>query len=412
MNNRQKWLSSRFLIYKFLTNSWFLGAVWLYFYRIFINDAQIGILDGVAFAIGLVAEVPSGVMADKFGRDKMVRIGQFLAGLGLIIQGVGSGLIQFIIGQAVMMIGISFVSGADEALFFDNLKFKENSPYWRKLVTRGSQVALVASISAMLIGGWIHGLNPRLTWMLTGLSFIGSVFFIWPIKDLRIKSNSKKALFELRDQLSSIRNGFLEFTKNKLSVYVPLIITVQGLYYTAGWGVLRLILMDRFHFSPLVGSFVIASHGLITVAVLGYVHKNAENLSEKKVLTLISVSAVIGLLLSILNLGWWGYFILLALYAGEHVITPFMSEVLNYRTDESQRATVLSVSSFLRTLPYVLLAPIIGNLNSNNKLEYFLVVWSILMIIALLVYISRKKQDTKISLVEEQIGDRVPEIAS
>lgn len=412
MNNRQKWLSSRFLIYKFLTNSWFLGAVWLYFYRIFINDAQIGILDGVAFAIGLAAEVPSGVMADKFGRDKMVRLGQFLAGLGLIIQGVGSGLIQFIVGQAIMMIGISFVSGADEALFFDNLKFKESSPHWRKLVTRASQVALVASIAAMLIGGWIHGLNPRLTWIMTGLSLVSSVFFIWPIKDRRIKPNGEKALFELRDQLISIKNGFLEFTKTKLSVYVPLIITVQGLYYTAGWGVLRLILMDRFHFSPFVGSFVIASHGLITVAILSYMHKNAENLSEKKVLTLISVSAVLGLLLSILNLGWWGYFILLALYAGEHVITPFMSEVLNYRTDESQRATVLSVSSFLRTLPYVLLAPIIGNLNSNNKLEYFLIIWSILMIIALWAYLSKKKQDAKISLVEEQVEDRVPEIAS
>lgn len=412
MNKRQKWLSSRFLVYKFLTNSWFLGAVWLYFYRLFINDAQIGILDGVAFAIGLVAEVPSGVMADKFGRDKMVRLGQLLAGLGLIIQGVGSGLTQFIIGQATMMIGISFVSGADEALFFDNLQFKEDSPHWRKLVTRGSQVALVATISAMIVGGWIHGYSPRLTWIVTGLSFLGSVAFIWPIKDLRIKPSKEKAFFELRDQLTSIKEGFMEFAKTKLSVYVPIIITVQGLYYTAGWGVLRLILMDRFHFDPLLGAFVIASHGLITVGILGYMHKNAENLSEKRVITLIALSAIFGLLLSTPNLGWWGYFILLALYAGEHVITPFMSEVLNYRTEESQRATVLSVSSFLRTLPYVFLAPIIGSLNSNNKLEYFLVVWPILMAIATWIYLSRKKQDARISLVEGQAEDRVPEIAS
>lgn len=412
MNSRQKWLSTRFLTYKFLTNTWFFSAVWLYFYRIFINDAQIGILDGVAFAIGLVAEVPSGVMADKFGRDKMVKLGQLLAGLGLITQGMGSSLIPFIVGQAVMMIGISFVSGADEALFFDNLKFKQNSKHWRKLVTRGSQIALVASISAMLIGGWIHGVNPRLTWIMTGLSFISSVFIIWPIKDLRIKSNSKRGLSELRDQLISIKNGFLEFTKPKLSIYVPIIIAVQGLYYTFGWGVLRLILMDRFEFSPLVGSFVFASHALITVGLLGYLHKNAENLSEKKVLTLISVSAILGLLLSILNVGWWGYLILLALYAGEHVITPFMSEVLNYRTDESQRATVLSVSSFLRTLPYVILAPIIGNLNSNNKLEYFLVVWPVLMLITTAIYLSKKKQDIKISFVDERTNDRVPEITS
>ena len=125
MTDNQKWLSRKFLLYKLLTNLWFLGAVWLYFYRIYITDAQVGILDGVAFAIGLIAEVPSGVLADKFGRDKMVRLGQFLAGSGLIIQAFGHGLAQFMLGQATMMIGVSFVSGADEALFFDQIKFKQ-----------------------------------------------------------------------------------------------------------------------------------------------------------------------------------------------------------------------------------------------------------------------------------------------
>ena len=151
MTKNQKWLSRRFLIYKFLTNLWFVGAVWLYFYRIYITDREVGILDGVAFAIGLIAEVPSGVLADKFGRDKMVRLGQLLAGSGLIIQAFGSSLIPFMVGQAIMMIGVSFVSGADEALFFDKLQFKQSSVDWRKLVTRGSQIALIGSTAAIII---------------------------------------------------------------------------------------------------------------------------------------------------------------------------------------------------------------------------------------------------------------------
>ena len=372
MTDNQKWLSRKFLLYKLLTNLWFLGAVWLYFYRIYITDAQVGILDGVAFAIGLIAEVPSGVLADKFGRDKMVRLGQFLAGSGLIIQAFGHGLAQFMLGQATMMIGVSFVSGADEALFFDQIKFKQTSPEWRKLLTRGSQIALIGTTSATIFGGWLHNIDPRIPWVLTGLSLIGSVILIWPIKDTRVKKDKHKAISELAEHLASIKAGFAEFFSNKISLYVPIIITVQGLFYAAGWGLLRLVLMDRFHFSPFIGSVVIASSSLITVAILGYMHKHAESLSEKQVLTLISVLAASSLLLSIANIGWWGYFVILALYVGEHVLVPFMSEVLNYRTDESQRATVLSVASFLRTLPYVALAPIIGSLNTQNKLEYFL----------------------------------------
>lgn len=412
MTDNQKWLSRKFLVYKILTNLWFLGAVWLYFYRIYISDRQVGVLDGVAFAIGLVAEVPSGVLADKFGRDKMVRLGQFLAGSGLIIQAFGSSLGQFMFGQATMMIGVSFVSGADEALFFDQLKFSRSSPNWRKLITKGSQIALIGTTSATILGGLLHNIDPRIPWVLTGLSLISSVVLIWPIKDTRPKMNRKKAFIELREQFASMVAGFSEFTKKRLALYVPLIITVQGLFYAAGWGLLRLVLMDRFHFSPFAGSIVIATSSLITVGILEYMHKNAEELSEKRVLTLISALAAASLLLSVANIGWWGYFVILTLYAGERVLVPFMSEILNYRTEENQRATVLSVASFLRTLPYVVLAPIIGSLNSQNKLQYFLIVWAIFIAIAITIYLLLKKKDIKISLTKEKISDdeRVPEV--
>ena len=412
MTKKQKWLSRKFILYKLLTNLWFVGAVWLYFYRIYISDSQVGILDGVAFAIGLVAEVPSGVLADKFGRDKMVRVGQFLAGGGLIIQAFGTGLTQFMFGQAVMMIGVSFVSGADEALFFDQLKFKQDSVNWRRLITRGSQVALIGTTTATILGGLLHNVDPRIPWILTGLSFISSVALVWPIKDTRQFKEKQKLFSELGEQLEGIKVGFLEFFTPKLLLYVPIIVTVQGLFYTAGWGLLRLVLLDRFHFSPFAGSIVIASSSLITVGLLSLMHKYAERLSEKRMLTSISLLAGVSLIFSIFDIGMWGYLVILALYAGEHVLQPFMSEVLNYRTSEDNRATVLSVSSFLRTLPYVALAPIIGSLNTQGKLESFFVVWTILIGISVVIYLSLKKKDTKISLASEDVADemRIPEV--
>src|SRR5690606_5183633 len=129
---------------------WFVGAIWLYFYRLFINDQQVGVLDGIAFAIGLVAEVPSGALADKFGRDKLVRLGQILAGSGLLLQAVSSDFLPLVSGQALMVVGVSFVSGADDALFYENLNFDEKSSNWRKLVARGSQAALLGTLCATI----------------------------------------------------------------------------------------------------------------------------------------------------------------------------------------------------------------------------------------------------------------------
>ncbi len=379
---------------------WFVGAVWLYFYRIFITDQQVGILDGMAFAIGLLAEIPSGALADKFGRHRLVRLGQILAGGGLLIQAVGSSFMPFFVGQAVMMIGVALVSGADEALFFEKLQFKRQSTNWRKLVTRGSQVALIGTLVATLAGGWLHTINPRIPWVLTGLSFIAAALLIWNIKDERLMKARQKFWPELKDYLHDIKTGFLQFTRPKLWLYVPFILTVQGLFYATGYGLLRLVLLDRFHFDPFWGSVVVASSSLITVGLLAYMHKNADNLSEKKVLTLIGLTAASGLLLSVANIGMWGYVVILALYAGENILQPFMSEILNNRAPEQQRATVLSVASFLKSLPYVGLAPVIGYLSTNNQLEIFLVVWAALIIAAIVSYLSMRKRDSRITLAD------------
>ena len=411
MTNNQRWFSTKYLAYKLLTHLWFVGAIWLFFYRLFITDQQVGVLDGAAFSIGLIAEVPSGALADRFGRDRMVKIGQTFAGSGLLIQAFGSSFMPFFVGQAIMMIGVSFVSGADEALFFEKLNFDRVSANWRKLVMRASQIGLVGMLFATVAGGWLHTINPRIPWILTGLAFISSVVLIWSIKDTRIKKDKQKLSVELKEYLDNIKAGFSQFRTPKLWLYVPIIITVQGLFYTAGWGILRLVLIDRFHFNPFWGSIVIATSSLMTVGLLAIMHKYAESMSEKRVITLISVSAAASLLLSLADIGIWGFFVILILYAGEHTLYPFMSEALNNQSSDNQRATVLSVASFLRTLPYVVLAPIVGYLSTHNKLEYFLVSWAILICIAILAYLSLKKKDAQISMVQEQasVEARVPE---
>lgn len=393
MTDSQKWLSQRYLLYQAFTNMWFLGAVWLYFYRIFITDQQVGILDGMAFAIGLLAEIPSGALADKFGRDKLVRLGQILIGSGILLQAMSSDFLPLFIGQTTMMIGVSFTSGADEALFFERLNFKRTSTAWRKLVTRGSQVALAATLVALTAGGWLHTVNPRLPWLLTGWAFIVATILIWPVKDIREKTKRKSFLEEIEDYVLDIKTGFAQFRLPNLWLYVPIIIAVQGLFYSNEYGLLRVILLDRFHFGPFWGSVVVASSGLITIGILGLMHRYADNIREKRVITVISLSVVASLLFSIADIGMWGYLVIVMLYGGGHILQPFMSEILNNNAPGNQRATVLSVASFLRTLPYVGLAPLMGYLNSRGELSYFLVFWSLLILISLAIYLSAKKRD-------------------
>lgn len=376
----------------------FVSAVWLYFYRLFITDQQVGILDGMAFAIGLIAEVPSGALADTYGRDKMVKLGLILAGCGVFTQAAGSSFLPFFVGQSIMMIGLSLVSGADEALFFDELKFERSSTAWRKLVTRGAQTALIGSVIATVIGGWLHTINPRIPWVLFGLSFIAAAIPIWTLNDSRLRNARQRLSIELRAYFSNIKIGFEQFRRPKLVLYVPIIVAIQGLFYAADWGILRPILLDRFQFDPFWGSVVIAVSSLITVGALSLMHKYADSLSEKGAIAVISLCAAASLLLSALDIGAWGFVVILTMSLGGDLLSPFMSEVLNNQAPENQRATVLSVANFFSMIPYVLLAPLIGYLSTQDNLEYFLIGWALFIGAAVVFYLVRKKQDLQINI--------------
>jgi MFS family permease len=401
VTSEQKTLSNKFLLYRMLSRMWFIGAIWLYFYRLFINDAQVGVLDGVSFGIGLLAEVPTGALADTFGRDRVLKCGLLMASAGIAFQAIGGSIAPLFLGQVVLMVGLSFVSGADEALFFNKLNFKRDSLEWRKLVTRSTQFGLAGSFIATVVGGYLHAVNPRFPWILTALAFFIAALIVWPIQEVRKTRTRDSFSQEMSGYLADIKTGFMEFRLPKLRLYVPIIIAVQGLFYLTGYGLLRLILLDRFQFSPFWGSVVVAVCSVLTFGLLTAMHKNAHKLSEKNIITAVALCAAGALIASVWHLGILGFIVILALYAGEHATYPIMSEVLNNHAPEHQRATILSVASFLRMLPYVLLAPFIGYANTIHHIEYFLLPWAAIIMISLVWYLSMKKNDEYVRVAQE-----------
>lgn len=367
----------------------------MYFYRIFMNDAQIGVLDASAFAIGLLAEVPSGALADKFGRAKIVKLGIVLAAIGTAGQAIG-GFSLILVFQSIMMIGFAFMSGADEALFFDKLKFRKESVEWRKLITRAGQVAYAASIVGIPLGSFIYGFNHEIVFVLNGLVMLVSGFALLNIRDTETKNNTGDHVVgsAFREYTRDIINGIRIFRTKELKIYVPTIIALSGLFYIFDWGLLKLVLMDRFGFSEVFGGVLMSVGGILVIIVLHYMNKHAERLHEKRVLGTISVSLAAALLLSIIASGVLGVFVILIIYATDAVLYPFISEALNKHAPSKSRATVLSMASFIKAVPYIVLAPLIGWLNTIGRLDIFLLAWSILIAVAWLYYLSQKKRDT------------------
>jgi len=110
-----------YYLYYALVGTWFATGVLLFFSEKFINVSTFGVIEAITFAIGLLANIPSGALADRFGRRNMVIFGVILNGLGFFLWGLATTGVMIFLGDLLYYVGTAFQTGADDAMMYDYL---------------------------------------------------------------------------------------------------------------------------------------------------------------------------------------------------------------------------------------------------------------------------------------------------
>ncbi|HLU37850.1 MAG TPA: MFS transporter [Planctomycetota bacterium] len=95
--------------------------LWFYF-----RDHGIGIdgyanLISVYYVVMVVAEVPTGLLADRFGRKPTLVLGPAVLAAGFAVLRLGDDFASFALGEALLGLGHALLSGAPSALLYDTL---------------------------------------------------------------------------------------------------------------------------------------------------------------------------------------------------------------------------------------------------------------------------------------------------
>ena len=83
---------------------------------------EIGIAETVFHITSLIFEIPSGILADVFGRKKMLIVSSVMRMIGNIVMILSNGLPMVCLSLAFHALSYNFASGSDEALAYDSLK--------------------------------------------------------------------------------------------------------------------------------------------------------------------------------------------------------------------------------------------------------------------------------------------------
>ncbi len=144
---------------------------------------QVTLLD-LPFWIGrFIFEIPTGVVADRFGRRVSLAI---CASLSSVIWLVFATFGQFwvmVIAQFLGGLAATFSSGADEALLFESVKAEGRSEQYAQISGRARAVGLASSMLAGLVVAMIATFSLVLPVILTSILSAATLLPIWLMQE-------------------------------------------------------------------------------------------------------------------------------------------------------------------------------------------------------------------------------------
>ena len=132
------------------------GLFILFLLQAGITQGEVGLLQFILFLTSLLLEVPSGILADKYGRKATLLTGM----IALVINGIGmllfDNFLPFAILFALYGTSVALTSGADRALLYDNLMAQHRQNEFSKIISRSRAIAEISLGAAILAGGLIQ----------------------------------------------------------------------------------------------------------------------------------------------------------------------------------------------------------------------------------------------------------------
>lgn len=146
-----------FYVYAVLANSLFQRGVFvLFLLQRGFSAGQVAILQTLIYLVSGLAELPTGIIADRIGRRASIVIGQVLIAGCLLGQVTSSNYWVFLtlfMGQGV---GMACVSGSDTALLYDLLVRRGATASYVKIKSRFTMLGTVTSGVAIVLGGQLQ----------------------------------------------------------------------------------------------------------------------------------------------------------------------------------------------------------------------------------------------------------------
>lgn len=351
-------------VYNFLLQLNITSAIWvLYLSFKGMSLIEIGILESIYHITGVLFELPTGIIADLYGKKFSVVTGRILSVISCILMITSNSFWGFGLAFVLSAASMNLNSGAGEALVYDSLKSLGEEEKYKKIWGNLAFLMSIGQGIAVLLGGVLADIEFLYAYICGTIIQIAALIAAYnfnepPInKDYGEKQQGNPILCQLITSVKVLRT-------RKVVLYLILFSSLIGSLQTTVFFYSQQYFSDM-SYSKTAIAIICALSSLIEAISSKYAYK-LENLLKLKG-TLISVSLIN--IFSLIGLAFIKdlsvVFFLLTSITGGLAFTIF-SDYINSRIPSEYRATILSFDSLCFSAFMISVFPIFGILAEKN----------------------------------------------
>lgn len=351
------------------------------------NLTQVTMLD-IPFWLGrFLFEIPTGIVADRYGRRFSMAVSSVLCGIIWLVFAVTNSFALFAVAQFFGALAATFSTGADESLLFESLQGLSRKNEYAKISGRAKAVETVTAMVSGVLIGLIASVNMILPLILSaGLCFatLLPILSMQETVHAQGQNNAAGTIRTVRDEFASYLNIIRKAWQNLFAQRVLL------------WSALYMVVLGAvsFYASTFIQPYAVSLG--VTVAAMGPVmvslqlmsiagslsiHR-AQKLFGNRVilfgvpLLLIPCMAAIALIRMIPVLA------VVALSSFLFALTqPVVMAIIQEKVADETRATFLSIQSVLSMGFLILTEPIMGFLSDLQGVHFSYLIMAALMVV-------------------------------
>lgn len=354
-----------YCIIQFLT-SFAFGAifpVYVLYYRHFdLNLFQIALLAALFEASILVFEMPTGLIADIYGRKISVVLSAVTLFISSLVFINFPSLYGFIIAEIIMGLGETLKSGALEAWLVDSLKHEGKDDQVKYAFSEGKRFYSAGRLLGFVGGGYLGSLNIKYIWHpFVILIFITFLFLIACMKEeyeLKKPASSSRV-----QQLKDMVKESFRVVKRERIIFALILL---GFFFWFSFETISQFWQVHFSENLVIKTqyfgWILAISSLLVILFVNRITKLYETLRRETTL-LIVLKIAFGISLLLIALTYDPVIAIIFFIISQSLegfSDPIFLDIFNKHIPSEQRATLLSFKSLTGSLGEVLSGLCIG----------------------------------------------------